>query len=121
MLLRYLLLAVLFFLLYRAFRPYVMAALALPPKPAPKPKPLPPPAAALEEERIGGKLAHEVLGVAKDASPEAVHQAYLKRVREYHPDKTAHLASEIQTLAGERTRDLNRAYEILSKGKSRDA
>jgi DnaJ-class molecular chaperone len=96
-----------------------MKALALEPKPTPKP--LPPAAAASEpEERIGGKLPHEVLGVPRGASHEVVHQAYLKLVREYHPDKTAQLATEIQALAGERTRELNRAYELMSRGKKEE-
>ena len=54
--------------------------------------------------------AYEVLGVPRSASSEAIQSAYRARMKEYHPDKVAHLGEELQTLAHEKAQEIQRAY-----------
>ena len=51
---------------------------------------------------------YELLQVSPKAEPGAIHAAYRKLARKYHPDVNPHPA------AHERMRELNRALEILS-------
>lgn len=69
-------------------------------RPAPPRRPAPPP-------------PHEVLGVPRGASPAQVRRAYHERAKQYHPDRTAGLAPELQRLAEERMREINEAYRRL--------
>lgn len=114
--LRYVLLGIFFFLLWRAVRPYVTPQLKGKPE---GPTPLPPPRtnASPSKDEIDGKTPHEILGVRRDAAWTDVQSAYKRLVGEYHPDKASNLAPEVRSLMTERTRQLNRAYEILSKRK----
>jgi uncharacterized membrane protein YkvA (DUF1232 family) len=57
--------------------------------------------------------AYEVLGVTRSASREAIKEAYRARMQEYHPDKVAHLGEELQSLALEKSQDIQRAYRQL--------
>jgi len=57
----------------------------------------------------------EVLGVPEGASREEVRRAYHAKVREYHPDRVAGAAPEIQRLAEKRTAELNAAYLALTR------
>jgi len=67
-----------------------------------------------ELRRMRQAAVHEVLGVAREASPEAVRRAWMTLVRRHHPDLVArrkapaitHLAEELTILA-------NRAYDRL--------
>jgi len=56
---------------------------------------------------------YEVLGVSTSASSEAIQAAYRSRMQEYHPDKVAHLGTELQQLALEKTQEIQRAYRQL--------
>ncbi len=56
---------------------------------------------------------YAVLGIAPSASREAIQSAYRARMHEYHPDKVAHLGEELQTLAHEKTQQIQRAYQQL--------
>ncbi len=58
--------------------------------------------------------AYEVLGVAPGSDAATVRAAYIKLVKQYHPDKVAHLAPEFRTVAEERTKEINAAYSKLS-------
>jgi DnaJ-domain-containing protein 1 len=111
--LRILLLAILAYLLVRTVRRYMPQAPKKIPPAKKKKAPLPP--APPVEETIDGKTPHEVLGVSRDASDKEIRAAYQKLVKEYHPDRAATLAPEIREIAEKRTRQLNRAYEILTK------
>lgn len=57
----------------------------------------------------------ETLGVSTTASWDEIQSAYRKRAAEYHPDKVATSAKEIQDLAQTRLKAINEAYSALSK------
>jgi molecular chaperone DnaJ len=56
---------------------------------------------------------YEVLGVPRDADDNAIKSAYRKLARQYHPD--VNRASD----AGERFKEINEAYEVLSDAEKR--
>ena len=58
---------------------------------------------------------YEVLGVARDAAPSAIKQAYRKLARQYHPD-----VNREQADAAERFKEINNAYEVLSDKEMRE-
>ena len=58
--------------------------------------------------------AHRVLGVGTSASTDEIRAAYRARMQEYHPDKVAHLGEDLQRLAHEKAREIQRAYQELS-------
>jgi hypothetical protein len=109
--LRAILLGILFFLAYRTYRRYFPADKQL------KPKKAAPTLKASESaiEKVDGRDPHDILGVARGASPERIRSAYQRLVKEYHPDRAATLAPEIRALAEKRTREINRAYDILTR------
>lgn len=51
---------------------------------------------------------YEVLGIAKSASPDEIKRAYRKLALEYHPDRNK------SKEAGEKFKEVNAAYEVLS-------
>ena len=58
---------------------------------------------------------YQVLGIAASASGETIQTAYRARMKEYHPDKVAHLGEELQELAHKKSLDIQRAYQQLRK------
>jgi hypothetical protein len=56
---------------------------------------------------------YATLGVPRSASQEAIHAAYRARMKQYHPDKVAHLGEELQQLAHRKALEIQRAYEQL--------
>lgn len=56
---------------------------------------------------------YEVLGIKESASQEEIKAAYREMVKKYHPDK--HQDNPLQDLAEERLREINEAYEQLSR------
>ena len=56
---------------------------------------------------------YEVLGIKEGASQEEIKTAYREMVKKYHPDK--HQDNPLQDLAEERLREINEAYEQLSR------
>ncbi len=57
--------------------------------------------------------AYEVLGISRSASGDAIQTAYRERMKEYHPDKVAHLGEELQKLAHVKSQEIQRAYRQL--------
>jgi DnaJ domain len=57
--------------------------------------------------------ARSVLGVSADASEAEITSAYRHKMIAYHPDKVAHLAQEYRDIAEQKSKDLNKAREIL--------
>lgn len=56
---------------------------------------------------------YKVLGVREDATQEEIRAAYLSLVKKYHPDKYAD--NPLKELANEKLKEINEAYEILTK------
>ena len=53
---------------------------------------------------------YELLGVSAKAGPVEIRQAYLEKLKQWHPDKNPHRLAE----AEETTKTLNQAYSVLS-------
>lgn len=58
---------------------------------------------------------HFVLGVPRGASRKAITRAYREQLKGYHPDRVAHLGPELQRLAHEKTLEIQRAYDELTR------
>ncbi len=58
---------------------------------------------------------YEVLGIKEGASQEEIKKAYREQVKKYHPD--LHQSNPLYQLAEEKLREINEAYEYLSKNK----
>ncbi|OQB25182.1 MAG: Chaperone protein DnaJ [Firmicutes bacterium ADurb.Bin182] len=56
---------------------------------------------------------YKVLGVSETASQEEIRAAYLALVKKYHPDRYAD--NPLKELANEKLKEINEAYEALSK------
>lgn len=56
---------------------------------------------------------YKVLGVSENASQEEIRAAYLALVKKYHPDK--YTDNPLKELAGEKLKEINQAYEMLTK------
>jgi hypothetical protein len=59
--------------------------------------------------------AFRMLGLNASASPAEISAAYHRLAQMYHPDKVAGLAPEFQTLADQRMKEINAAYESLRR------
>jgi len=62
---------------------------------------------------------YKILGLSKDAGQEDIKNAYKRLVIEYHPDKYRN--NPLQSLAEEKLKDINEAYEVLSNPEKRKA
>lgn len=58
---------------------------------------------------------YDLLGIKPKAKPQEIKQAYLNKVKEWHPDKNPDRADE----AEEKTKVLNQAYYILGDAERR--
>jgi curved DNA-binding protein len=61
---------------------------------------------------------YETLGIPRTANPEQIKRTYRVLVRRFHPDLFTD-GSEEQAHAGERLRQVNAAYAILSRPEKR--
>lgn len=59
------------------------------------------------------KNPYEVLGLKQGATQDEIKAAYRELVKKYHPDR--HTNNELKDLAQERMREINEAYDTLSK------
>jgi len=66
-------------------------------------------------DSLGEHSPHEVLGVEVGASQEEIRRAYQQRVQQYHPDRVANMADELRELAEQRTKEINAAYDALTR------
>jgi len=58
---------------------------------------------------------YTILGIKPGASPEEITHAYRKKVKEYHPDRVAHLGVKLQEVARREFERIQHAYEVLSR------
>ncbi len=56
---------------------------------------------------------YSILEVSASASWDEIKQSYHNKLKAYHPDKVSHLGEDLQTLAQEKTQEINFAYETL--------
>jgi DnaJ like chaperone protein len=63
----------------------------------------------------GPRSPHEVLGVSPNAAAEEIKQAYKKLAGQYHPDKVQHLGEEFRALAEKRFKEIQAAYDALTR------
>jgi DnaJ-domain-containing protein 1 len=56
---------------------------------------------------------YAMLGVKSGANRDEMHAAYRREMSNYHPDKVAHLGTELQELAKRKAQAINRAYKEL--------
>ncbi|MCF0262339.1 MAG: DnaJ domain-containing protein, partial [Sphaerochaetaceae bacterium] len=61
--------------------------------------------------------AYAVLGLTESATNEEIKKAYRKLILEYHPDTVASkgMAEEFKEYATKRFREIQEAYEAISK------
>lgn len=59
---------------------------------------------------------YEVLGVSPGADEETIKKAYKELVKKYHPDK--YVNNPLADLAAEKMKEVNKAYDMLTKNKS---
>ncbi len=67
----------------------------------------------------GGTVSEEqyyaVLGLQSGADFMIIKKAYRKLSMQYHPDKVAHLGEEFKTVAEEKMKEINAAYDFFKK------
>jgi len=73
--------------------------------------PRPDPGTASADRGVAARSWEAVLGVDKFATRAQVTAAYRSAIGQYHPDKVATLGPEIRSLAEEKSKEINKAYE----------
>jgi hypothetical protein len=58
---------------------------------------------------------YDILGVQQTASAEEIKRAYRRLAQEFHPDKLTEIPPAVAKLAEEKFKDVQEAYEILTK------
>jgi DnaJ like chaperone protein len=58
---------------------------------------------------------YAILGLQKGADMEEIKKAYRKLSMQYHPDKVRHLGEEFRTVAEEKMKEINQAYDFFKK------
>ena len=69
--------------------------------------------AAARAAASNGKTPYEVLGISPGATQDEIKAAYRRRIKEYHPDKVAHLGQEFRDIAERMSKEINAAYAQL--------
>lgn len=59
--------------------------------------------------------AYNILGVEPNSPREVIRQAYIKKVKQYHPDLVQNHGPEIQKLSMQKLQEINVAYELIQK------
>lgn len=106
-------------LLYRLLLYILHGRFAFGPRTQKPPRGSPPPPQQERKSQAGGTEGKPdpftVLGVSRNATFEEIKSAYRTKMREYHPDKVASLGAELRELAERKAKQINEAYEMLSR------
>ena len=68
---------------------------------------------AQTDKRFSKSDPYKVLGVRRQASIDDIKSAYRKLAAKYHPDKVVHLGDEFRTLAEQKFKEIQEAYQEL--------
>lgn len=68
-----------------------------------------------ETGQVQPKSPYEILEIEPGASKDDIHKAYRTLANKYHPDKITHLGKEFQALAEEKFKEIQEAYDFLTK------
>ena len=63
--------------------------------------------------------AYRVFGLTEDASDAGIELAYRRLISQYHPDRLAGAAPELQAQAEAKAREINAAYDRIKQLRSR--
>ncbi|MCF8056020.1 MAG: DnaJ domain-containing protein [Desulfocapsa sp.] len=58
---------------------------------------------------------YAILGLEPGADMDSIKKAYRKLSMKYHPDKVIHLGEEFRSIAEEKMKEINAAYDFLTK------
>ncbi|MFZ1730072.1 MAG: J domain-containing protein [Bacteroidota bacterium] len=58
---------------------------------------------------------YAVLGLTTSATEAEIKKAYRKLMSQYHPDRVATLGEDLQRAAGEKSKIINEAYQIIER------
>ena len=64
------------------------------------------------------KSDYKILEISSNSSDEEVKKAYRKMAVKYHPDKVSHLGEEVKSLAEEKFKMVNQAYNNIKKSRN---
>ncbi|CAB1084640.1 hypothetical protein D1AOALGA4SA_12153 [Olavius algarvensis Delta 1 endosymbiont] len=67
------------------------------------------------DSTAGPRDPYQILEIERGASQEEIKQAFRQLAGKYHPDKVEYLGAEFKTLAEERFKEIQRAYEELRR------
>ena len=58
----------------------------------------------------------DIFGLPQGASKDAIEARYKQLVKDYHPDRVAHLGEELRKVAHEKMVEVQGAYRVLMQG-----
>ena len=64
------------------------------------------------------KSDYKILEISSNSSDEEVKKAYRKMAVKYHPDKVSHLGEEVKSIAEEKFKMVNQAYNNIKKSRN---
>lgn len=86
-----------------------------PPRAAPRQAPNDPPPAPEPTEADRVVAACKLLGVSPPLDEKSLKEAYRALIAQYHPDRVSGLGPELQTLATQKSAEINEAYALLTR------